>query len=513
MDALDVALPPEIGTCKRRLRGEARETVFLIATGPGHPPAEERAALAVLQHLHTAAPIEWVFETLDSSARRGDVYVDQREIDVRPYRNFPDAEITKSIAVSMLDQKLGSAAWAFAVTSDPAARLQAFDDWHGWASHRDALRFMDGAAGRMESICMVLESLVPGKPEALETMTALMRLAWTSEEWRARPPGLPIDPAGLLAHLGDAAGDLTATAEFLTWFQTRAGEFYESGLARATALVDKALGALRRAGAARGAIVLGAAWIDSAAELLTSRKVGFVEIWPRDVRVSPMLDHAALMLNEEDDSGRKLTELFSGEKIRSRVEALSGVPQEMRRHWAGDWSAAGQGLRFERQLAKGEECARRALEIDPRWAAAWEVRGLIAYDQGSYRDALSFVEKAIALEPHEARYRELEAAALESLGRRREASEAAVRGIRLNPKSGNLWCLFGNLLHGEGKVRQACYCFAQGKALGEPAAADNWQMVCRSPSTRRDCPLAVHPWRLALGHRFRRVARKLGIGR
>ncbi len=515
MKTLDVELPEALGTCRRRGTGEAGPTFFLIATGPGHPPAEERSVLDVLQHLHGPTPIGWLFESLDGAVKSGDIFIDQREADVAPYRSMPNRDHTAAIAELMIRQGTVSAAKGFAMMCEPAVHLQPFDDWYAWARQRDALYRLDGEAGHLERACSLLDAVLPRsgpERESFDTMAGLARLAWTGADWVARKPRLPIDPAGLLSRIDAAENTLAATAEFLIRFQLWACDFYESGVARTEALVGKALEALRRAGASRGAIILGGAWIESAAELLVNKGVELFEIWPRKLSMSSMLDQAPRILDEFSDSRRKLKELMLGEEIRSRVKVLTDDPRERRRNWARDWSAAAQGLLFSRQLDKADECARRALEIDPTWAEAWTSRGIVARERRDHLQAVTFFERAVAMNPRDSRYRGLLGEDLDAAGRTRDAYRAIVKGIRLDPVSGEAWCRLGFHLHRHGERRQACYCFERGKDYGDPAAADNWRIACHSPATRRDCPREVRPWRLAFEQRWRKLARKLRLG-
>ncbi len=512
MDALNIALPPEIGICKRQFQGKSRETLFLIATGTGHSPVEERAVLDVLEYLHGVNPIEWLFETLDGSWKSGDIFIDQREADVRAYRSFQDAERHAAITDYLVRQGNVSAAKGFAMRCEPAVHLQPFDDWYGWALYRDALYWMNGLAGRMESICSLLEAVVPqGGPEqkVWARMAALMRLAWTSTEYSVRKPELPVDPEGLLTHVKAPADALASAKDFLTRFQFRACESYDSSLARIETLVRKALDALRRAGATRGAMVLGAAWIDTAIDLLIARDVGFLAIWPPKVSMSPMLDHVPAALDEYKGSRRAIKEVFLGERVQSAVEALDSEPAERLRERARDWAAAAQSLLFNHQLDKGEECAKRALEIDPSWADAWTSRGIVARERRDHRQAVDFFERAIALEPRNSRFWGLKGEDLDSLGRHPEARKALVRAIRLDPASGAAWSRLGVHLYHNGPRREACYCFERGKTYGDDVAADNWRIACHFSVTPRDCPREVRPWRLAFRQALANVRARL----
>ncbi len=505
MNLSEIELPGDLGTCKRHINEGSPLQIFLIATGPGHPSADERAVLKVLEHLHGRIPIEWIFENLDGAQKSGHLYADQREYDLKPYRAYPSPEITKGIAEYFVGDGMASAATGFAILCQPAARLQPYDDWQAWIRYRDALRRLSADAGRMEGVCSLITAMLPAESAErmeLQRLAGLLRLGWGYRDWITdgqRLQGLNME--SLLAPIA-RGGSLAPLAESLASWRTQACAFYEANLSRLDALVGKALRTLRDTGAVTGAVVVNVHWSERAAELLKSGNSSFLEIVPHNVVPAPMLDHAGTFLDELSDERSRLGDLFSGERIRTRLQTMLDQPETRRKSWAGEWAMAAQGLYLGYQYDKAEACARQALEIDAGSAYAWAAMASIQFERRKYKEAESNFRKAIALEPRTATYWDGLGAVLDGAGRKREARKAMIRGLHLNPKDGALWCRLGHHLHGIGKRNSACYCFEKGEEYGSSAAAQNRGMVCRSPVSIRDCPFEVRPFWLAASKRL-----------
>jgi len=156
-DEHSAPLPIELGRVLRSREGAARFRCDLIATSPGHSRESERVIFDVLQSRHAAQPYDWVFMSYDASQKMGEFAIEGQELDLKPYRNFPDPKITADIAEYFVRDGLAASAWAFGLVAQPACHLLPLDDWYGWASSRDALRQLDAAAGRLAVAAALLE--------------------------------------------------------------------------------------------------------------------------------------------------------------------------------------------------------------------------------------------------------------------------------------------------------------------------------------------------------------------
>lgn len=57
-------------------------------------------------------------------------------------------------------------------------------------------------------------------------------------------------------------------------------------------------------------------------------------------------------------------------------------------------------MKLGRQTEEALLCFERAIEIDPRYAMAWNNKGLALEDLGNSRDAVACFDSAINLNPH-----------------------------------------------------------------------------------------------------------------
>lgn len=75
----------------------------------------------------------------------------------------------------------------------------------------------------------------------------------------------------------------------------------------------------------------------------------------------------------------------------------------------------------------------KALAIDPKYAAAWNNRGLALDNLGKHQEAVESYDKALALDPKLAPAWYNRGNALDNLGKYQEAAEALRRALRLDP--------------------------------------------------------------------------------
>jgi tetratricopeptide (TPR) repeat protein len=504
-DEHSAPLPIELGRVLRPRKGSAPFCCDLIAAGPGHPRESERVIFDVLQSRHAAQPYDWVFMTYDASQKQGEFAIDEKELAIEPYRNFPDSKITADIAESYVRDGFVASAWAFGLVAQPAFHVLPLDDWYGWAVSRDTLRQLDATAGRLAMAAALLERTsrtvqdAANSADPVRQLLDLVRLRWTGSQWLAsRDNIMAMDVAGALAAQGVPGA--ASMARLLSELRHLAASFYDASLRRTEAVVAGAVERMRQTGARRGAILIAIPWLEQAEAVLVTADVGFDVILPAKVAMSAMLDDARLLLGVGEEQYRRLGELFSGKRIRTRIEALLEDRPDLTKARAQDWAGAAQGLacRYEirhdaKDLKLAEECVSRALALDEAMDHAWWVKGELLTMQRKHEEALVTLERALALAPRNAPYWRAKGAVLDHLGRTRAARTHFVRAIHLSPRDGSLWTFLGLHYHRHGRRAAACYCFGKGKEYRNEAARDNHRML-RCPEPRLwNCPFILLP--------------------
>ena len=504
-DEHSASLPIELGSVLRSRKGTAQFRCDLIAASPGHPRESERVIFDVLQNRHAAQPYDWVFISYDASQKMGDFAIEGKELDIKPYRNFPDPKITADIAEYYVRDGLVASAWAFGLVAQPACHLLPLDDWYGWASSRDALRQLDAAAGRLAVAAALVERVSPAVQDAASSadpvrqLLDVVRLRWTGSQWLAgRDNIMALDVAGALAEKGVPGA--AAMADLLFELRHLAASFYDASLVRTEALVSGAIERMRRTGALRGVILITVPWLAQAEAALVTADVEFDVIVPAKVGMGAMLDEARLLLGVGDEKDRRLGELFSGKRIRTRIEALLEDSPDPTKARAQDWANAAQGLatRYEirhdaNELKRAEECVSRALALDNAMDHAWWVKGELLTLQRKPKEALVTLDRALALAPRNAQYWRAKGTALDHLGHTRAARRHFVRSVHVSPYEGSVWTFLGLHYHSHGRRAAACYCFGKGKEYRSEPARDNHGMLgCPEPSLW-NCPLVLLP--------------------
>jgi Flp pilus assembly protein TadD len=135
------------------------------------------------------------------------------------------------------------------------------------------------------------------------------------------------------------------------------------------------------------------------------------------------------------------------------IAFFSQMPWDLRRELGykpGDarwWNDLADALEKKEAWPLAEAAYRKAVELDPGFALAWELLGyLLAFRLSRRGEAEGPLRRAIEIDPGNARYVTLLGNVLEDLGRYSEA-EAAFRGaIKLDPKDHNAWGWLGALL-------------------------------------------------------------------
>lgn len=199
-----IEISREVGICVDRFTGTSSFNFFLIDAQPGHPARTERCVLSCLEQLHGMHSIDHVFIDFDGSGKSGSF---EREIDVAPYRAFPNQSITKGITQSIVDQDLLSGGMAFAIICDPPARLEALDDMYCRTMQREFLNELNAEVGKIALASQVARALIRND-EDVDRLLSLVRLEMTHAEWAEDRDRLAtIDPVEVLSPLRSAMQD------------------------------------------------------------------------------------------------------------------------------------------------------------------------------------------------------------------------------------------------------------------------------------------------------------------
>ncbi len=103
---------------------------------------------------------------------------------------------------------------------------------------------------------------------------------------------------------------------------------------------------------------------------------------------------------------------------------------------AFDWLKAGYFFNtIDKEYARAIDCFDKAIELDPKSAAAWINKGYSLANLGRHEQALSCLDKAIELDPKLAYSWNNKGSSLASLGRHEEALGCCDKALALDPKN------------------------------------------------------------------------------
>ena len=107
--------------------------------------------------------------------------------------------------------------------------------------------------------------------------------------------------------------------------------------------------------------------------------------------------------------------------------------------------ADGYRLRAAGRPLDAAQCCQQALSIDPNYADAMHLMGLLSFDGGQYDHALEWLARAIRQAP-KAEYLKHLGAVLQHVKRHDEALKAFDKAVQFQPDSAELWCCLGGAL-------------------------------------------------------------------
>ena len=152
---------------------------------------------------------------------------------------------------------------------------------------------------------------------------------------------------------------------------------------------------------------------------------------------------------------------------------------------AAAYTNLGSALSGKGQLDEAIACYRKAIELDPKLAAAHTNLGLALQDKGQVDEAIACHRKAIELDPKYAMAHTNLGIALASKGQVDEAIALYRKAIELKPKSASAHNSLGNALADKGQVDEAIALYRKPSNV--------------TRSTPRPIATWVHFWRLRAG--------------
>jgi tetratricopeptide (TPR) repeat protein len=143
---------------------------------------------------------------------------------------------------------------------------------------------------------------------------------------------------------------------------------------------------------------------------------------------------------------------------------------------AAAWSEKGYALNKLGNLLEAIKCFDKAIEIDPKNAAVLNDKGTILLDLKEYNEAIECFDKAIEIEKRTEKrpiYLYNKGLALRRLEKNNEAIECYGKAIEINPNLADAWKDVGLVLKDSRRHKEAIKCFDKAIEIN-PNLADAW---------------------------------------
>ena len=111
------------------------------------------------------------------------------------------------------------------------------------------------------------------------------------------------------------------------------------------------------------------------------------------------------------------------------------------------------------QLQVAEEIYRQIVQVQPNYAPAWHLLGVIAHQVGKHGIAIEYIERAIQLNANEPDFHSNLAEAYCALSRIPEAIACYRQALKLSPDAAKILNNLGNALREQGKLDEAVACY------------------------------------------------------
>jgi len=109
----------------------------------------------------------------------------------------------------------------------------------------------------------------------------------------------------------------------------------------------------------------------------------------------------------------------------------------------------------------------RALEIDPRDARVWRLKGKVYYNQDRFKEAISCYNQALKCNPHDADAWKDKGDAVNCLGGRKKALTYYLRAIDEDPGKASCWFIAGLTYEELDRIGHARECFRKAVETAE----------------------------------------------
>jgi adenylate cyclase len=149
-------------------------------------------------------------------------------------------------------------------------------------------------------------------------------------------------------------------------------------------------------------------------------------------------------------------------------------------HWAAWYSP---GVAPAQSPAEMERAARRSVSLDPELPMAYLALGIAHQFRGEYKDAIASARRAIELDPSFARAHRILGWFLASSGKPDEGIAAIEKGMRLSPRDPSLFLFLaarGWAHFVAGRYEAAVECLEQSLELMRPPTGHNWLILTAS---------------------------------
>ena len=142
--------------------------------------------------------------------------------------------------------------------------------------------------------------------------------------------------------------------------------------------------------------------------------------------------------------------------------------------YAVAWNNKGNALAELGRYEEALRCYDKALEIDPKHVLAWYNKGVALHKLGRYEEALRCYDKALEIDPKHAYAWYNKGLALYKLGRHEEAIRCYGKALEIDPKDVGGWENKGVALRNLGRYEEAMRCYDRMLEIGLKDA-DAWK--------------------------------------
>ncbi len=167
------------------------------------------------------------------------------------------------------------------------------------------------------------------------------------------------------------------------------------------------------------------------------------------------------MYQENRIDGKTAEEWFKmgleAKDFKEEIECYDKV-LEIDPKFAAAWNNKGLALRKLGRYDEAVECYDKALKIKPKFAAAWNNKGFALSNLGRYEEEIECYNKAIEIDPKDAAAWYNKGVVLDDLGRYEEAIECYDRALKIDPKDAAAWNNKGLALRKLGRYDEAIKC-------------------------------------------------------